>query len=225
MNQISSLQITFIIAVTPKVLLEDLPALQELTILWECDYFDCTRAIGQSISQLPSTLRSFSVTDWFIFSSERLSSFNPVWAHLINVELAIYLLNVSRLLRLCLNLSSCNIVLYEPFTYADFQFPEPFTHANLRSLRIICSPWRRSNPLPKLFIALTLPNLRVLEAQSYGIIQWPHEEFKELLARSHCPLERLICNHPVMASNEQHRAEYIALIPSLQVDFTFHPGF
>jgi hypothetical protein len=62
--------------------------------------------------------------------------------------------------------------------------------------------------------ALLLPNLRVLEA--INVTPWPHNEFKAFLARSRCPLEALIFGAGMTIKNYQ-RAEYITLIPSLEV--------
>jgi hypothetical protein len=73
---------------------------------------------------------------------------------------------------------------------------------------------RMGNLFPDLFNALTLPNLRVLEARY--IRPWPHEELKTFLARSSCPLESLILGTGVTTTDEQ-RGEYINLIPLLDV--------
>ncbi|KAG2364343.1 hypothetical protein BDR07DRAFT_1459782 [Suillus spraguei] len=65
----------------------DLPALQDLAIL------GMTRSdiptIAQSVSRLPSTIRSLRVIDMKpFFDIEHLSSFSPVWAHLTDVQIA-----------------------------------------------------------------------------------------------------------------------------------------
>ncbi|KAG1747933.1 uncharacterized protein EDB91DRAFT_50911 [Suillus paluster] len=186
MNRISSLQIVFVDPVTPELLLDDLPALQELTI--STSYHMWRPTIAQSISRLPFTLRSLKVVGPSAFDFDRLSSFNPVWAHLTHVEIAL----------------------------------EPFAHTNLQSLRISnASPLRMASLFPDLFNALTLPNLRVLEARY--IRPWPHEELKAFLVRSGCPLESLIFGTRVMTTNEQ-RAEYIILVPSLEVVVDYMRG-
>ncbi|KAG1747067.1 uncharacterized protein EDB91DRAFT_1245511 [Suillus paluster] len=206
-NQISSLSIKFSRTPDqPELLLNDLPALQELTIAG----IHHIPSIAQSISRLPSTLRSLHVMEsWF--DVEHLSSLNAVWAHLTNVEINIVHPNVFlHLLQLCPNLSSLTV-------RADFdqiRTLEPFTHTEIRSLRT--SPVTLvTRPLTGLFDALTLPNLRVFEA---GYVRtWPHEEFKAFLVRSKCPLESLNVNGYRSVMTAGQRAEYAVLFPSLEV--------
>ncbi|KAG1799597.1 hypothetical protein EV424DRAFT_1439409 [Suillus variegatus] len=162
----------------------------------------CTPSFAQSISRLPSTLRRLRVAGPSAFDFDRITSCNPVWAHLTHIEIAI-----------CPNLSSLEIGLgfYDevPLTF------EPFMHANLQFFRISnASPMRMGNLFPDLFNALTLPNLRILEARY--IRPWPHEELKTFLARSSCPLESLIFGTGVTMTDEQ-RGEYIVLVPFLDV--------
>lgn len=195
-NQISSLHIIlFVNAFTAELLLNDLPVLQELTItapdpLW------CTPSFAQSISRLPSTLRRLIVAGPAAFDFDRIVSCNPVWAHLTHVEIAICQPNlILQLLQLGPNLTSLEVGLsfYDGVSLAF----EPFAHKN-----------------PDLFNALTLPNLRLLEARY--IRPWPHEELKTFLARSSCPLESLIFGTGVATTDEQ-RGEYVILVPFLDV--------
>ncbi|KAG1747822.1 uncharacterized protein EDB91DRAFT_1245307 [Suillus paluster] len=209
MSQISSLSIRFYHGSDkPDIMLADLPTLRELNI---CIRYrpDCTPTIAHSISQLPSTLRSLKVMGP-IFDLEILSSFNPVWAHLTNIEISTRHPNVFlQLLNLCPDLSS--ITIREGFDHK--QALEPFTHTKLQSLRIN-HHYARTNHLSDLFDALSLPNLLMLEVRY--IQPWPHEEFKAFLTRSNCPLESLIFGAGAMTTSEQ-RAEYVALIRSLEV--------
>ncbi|KAG0704597.1 hypothetical protein DFH29DRAFT_365883 [Suillus ampliporus] len=203
-NQISSLSIHFSVnSNKPELLLTDLLALQELTV--SMPNLETRPALAQSISRL-STLRSLKITEpWFLF--DHLSAFNPVWAHLTNVAIAIFQSSgVLRLLRLCPNLSSLMI----RTQIDDIEAVEPFTHTKLQSLHISVP----THPLSSLFNALSLPNLRALAVRY--IQTWPHEEFKALLVRSKCPLEYLNLGVLVMITDEQ-RAEYFTLIPSLKV--------
>ncbi|KAG0697944.1 hypothetical protein DFH29DRAFT_128074 [Suillus ampliporus] len=219
MNQISSLHIVFVDPLTPEILLNDLPALQELTI--STSYHMWCPTIAQSISRLPSTLRSLKVVGPSGFDFNRLSSFDPVWAHLTHVEIAVRQPNlIIQLLQLGPNLSSLEIGI----GFGD-EVPlklEPFAHANLQSLCISNAyPLRMADMFPDMFNALTLPNLRVLEARY--IRPWPHEELKAFLARSSCPLERLVFGTGVAVTDEQ-RAEYVVLIPSLEVVVDYMRG-
>ncbi|KAG1771060.1 hypothetical protein EV702DRAFT_659273 [Suillus placidus] len=213
-NQISSLHIIlFANTFTPDLLLNDLPALQELTIT-TFDSLWYTPSFAQSISRLPFTLRRLRVVGPSAFDFDRIVSCNPVWAHLTHVEIAIRQPNlILQLLQLGLNLSSLAIGLgfYDevPSTF------EPLAHANLQSLCISSAfPMCMGNSFPDVFNALTLPKLRVLEARH--IRPWPHEELKTFLARSNCPLESLVFGTGVTTTDEQ-RGEYIVLIPFLDV--------
>ncbi|KAG1747962.1 uncharacterized protein EDB91DRAFT_1198477 [Suillus paluster] len=214
-NQISSLHIhIFPDADELDVLLEDLAALQDLTIVIEDrDMAFDTRSIdeefSQSISQLPFTLRSLTVVGLYLKPND-ISSVNPVWAHLTNVDIEIHKPRAFlHLLQLGPNISSLKVRVESNRTRAF----KPFTHTKLQSLRIGFGN-SSSNPLLVLFNALTLPNLRILEVNDVRV--WPHEELKALLSRSKCTLETLIFG-PRVKTTEEQRAEYVALIPSLEV--------
>ncbi|KAG1747097.1 uncharacterized protein EDB91DRAFT_68185 [Suillus paluster] len=214
-NQISSLSIKISVPGTqPELLLKDLPALQELTIWWNHD----DPPIAQSISRLPSTLRSLLVGEsWFDVGD--ISSSNPVWAHLINVQIDIIRPNAFlHLLQLCPNLSS--LAVSTDFPQIQTQPLEPFTHTKLRFLGID-SVFLGAHSLPVLFDALSLPNLRVFE--TCEVIPWPHEAVKALLVRSKCPLESLIFSGRRIATiTDEQRAEYTALFPSLEIVSTVY---
>jgi len=116
-KQISSLDITCVTRL--ELLLQDLPALQELKVL-----IDTTPAHAQSISRLAFTLRSLKLTGWS--DIQNLSSFNPVWAHLTNVEIATCRPHVLlHLLQLGSNLSSLIVELRNDKATQPL---EPFTH-------------------------------------------------------------------------------------------------
>ncbi|KAG1847998.1 hypothetical protein C8R48DRAFT_641813, partial [Suillus tomentosus] len=93
----------------PQLFATDLPALQELTILRMTNHDIPTTA--QSISRLPSTMRSLKFIDMRpFFDIEPLSSFGPVWAYLTDVQIAVCHPNAFlHLLQLCPNLSSLNV--------------------------------------------------------------------------------------------------------------------
>ncbi|KAG1735921.1 uncharacterized protein EDB91DRAFT_1143523 [Suillus paluster] len=206
-NQISSLSIGFCCSdCLPEVVIADFPALQELTISMD----NPIPAVTPFISQLPFTLRSLKVTQLSL-NLEDLSLFNPVWARLTNVEIDICQPNAfPQLLHLCPDLSSLTIAV----EFRGTQVLEPFTHTKLQSLCISDSFNTDTTALSGLFNALSLPNLRALEARY--VQQWPHEGLKAFLTRSNCPLESLVFGAGVRTTDEQ-RAEYVALIPSLQV--------
>lgn len=193
----------------PQLFVADLPALQDLAILgMTCSDIP---TIAQSVSRLPSTIRSLRVIDMKpFFDIERLSSFSPVWVHLTDVQIAVCRPNeVIHLLQLCPNLSSLT-------SYVAFSQIEPlnlFTHTKLQSLCILYDPLL-VRPLCDLFSAMSLPNLRVLEARRN--VSWPHQDMKALLARSNCPLETLTIGGQVMITDAQ-QAEYVSLAPSLKV--------
>ncbi|KAG0704623.1 hypothetical protein DFH29DRAFT_848842 [Suillus ampliporus] len=209
-NQISSLSIHFPRAADqPELLLEDLPALQQLTIITLHG-----QAIAQCISRLPFTLSSLRFT-WLLFDIELLSSVTPVWARLTHVELRVDRPNAFlHLLQLGPNLSSLTIQM--PYGSYQIQALHPITHTKLQSLRIsFTNALDMRRQLPDLFNALSLPNLRELEV--YGNRTWPHKQFKAFLARSNYPLKSLIFGAEGMTTDVQ-RAEYVALIPSLRVE-------
>ncbi|KAG1795892.1 hypothetical protein EV424DRAFT_1648753 [Suillus variegatus] len=207
----------------PQLFATDLPALQELTILGMTNHDIPT--IAQSISRLPSTMRSLKFIDMGpFFDIEPLSSFGPVWAYLTDVQIAVYHQNAFlHLLQLCPNLSSLNV-------HIGFDQREPmesFTHTKLQSLCIIHDPLLTRplsdlfSVLSDLFNALSLPNLRALEARRNrcNASSWSHEDVKVLLARLKCPLETLTIGGRVtnLTITDAQRAEYVSLIPSLKV--------
>ncbi|KAG1718258.1 hypothetical protein EDD22DRAFT_35010 [Suillus occidentalis] len=65
-----------------------------------------------------------------------------------------------------------------------------------------------------LFNGITHPNLRAVEIRSIG--QWPYEEFKAFLTRSHCSLRSMIFDGGAMATDWQQFAAYVTLSPSLK---------
>ncbi|KAG1747952.1 uncharacterized protein EDB91DRAFT_1198466, partial [Suillus paluster] len=138
-DQISCLYIhIFPDADEPDVLLEDLTALQDLTIVIEdLDMTHDTQssideAFSQSISQLPFTMRSLRVAGLYL-NPGVTSSVNPVWAHLTNVEIEICEPSAFlHLLQLGPNISSLKVHV----AFDQAHAPEPFTHTKLQSLRI-----------------------------------------------------------------------------------------
>jgi hypothetical protein len=215
-TRISSLRIKYEgAATTPELLLQNLPALQELT-LWLRGTHDDKMAIAKSISRLPLTLRSFTFLGP-VFGSVELGLFSSykVLAQLTNVRISLHQPHgFLHLLCLCPNLASFRVSLH--LAYGTIQPLEPLTHINLRFLSIggPGSALPVGSALPLLFNALTLPNLRVLEVCL--VRDWPHEEFKAFLARSKCPLECLRFGFGARSTDDE-RAEYIVLIPSLEV--------
>ncbi|KAG2057421.1 hypothetical protein BDR06DRAFT_994933 [Suillus hirtellus] len=195
-----------------QLFLTDLPVLQELAILGMTKYDIPT--IAQSISGLPSTIRSLKFIDMRpFFDIEPLSSFSPVWAYLTDVQIAVCHPNaVLHLLQLCPNLSSLTLRI----AFDQTESLESFTHTKLQSLRILYDALL-TRPLSDLLNALSLPNLRTLEARRNGRnASWPHEDMKALLARSKCSLETLTIGGRVTITDAQ-RAEYVILAPSLRV--------
>ncbi|KAG1747976.1 uncharacterized protein EDB91DRAFT_52491 [Suillus paluster] len=209
-NQISSLSIYFSGETDETdLLLEDLPALRELAIKIDFALELDILSVTQSISQLPSTMRSLKVVG-LLFDARNLSSLDPLWFHLTNVEISIRHPNAFlRLLQLCPSLSSLKV----RAKFDLVQTLEPFTHTEIQSLRIDFNS-EQTRSLSDLFGALSLPNLRVLEVRY--IEKWPHKKFKAFLARSKCPLERLAFGGIKMMADEQ-RAEYVDLFPSVAV--------
>jgi hypothetical protein len=214
MSRVSSLEIVFWDDVEPEHLLTDLPAaLRELTVCFG-DCFDAS-ATAQSLSQLPSTVRSLKILDR-TFGQACLLSLSPVWDHLTHVEIAIRPRNVLHFLVLCPNLSSCELTLGQPAFMSPRVQCMRFTHANLQSLSIICPGYFKPNPLPVLFNAVTLPKLRTLEIR-YAFLSSPHQELQAFLQRSKCPLEVLIFDAVVTPPPDQ-QGDFIAIIPSLKIE-------
>ncbi|KIK34813.1 hypothetical protein CY34DRAFT_812655 [Suillus luteus UH-Slu-Lm8-n1] len=202
------------------------PTLQELIIvtlnptldepIFDIDTF-MTNSQVQGISQL-SALHSLHVLD-SSFYVRLLSSFDPaLWARLTNITLgADDPDTVLHLFRLAPNLSSFHMLymLDEPDDGIPSFELKPFTHTKLQSLRITSNHGRLSTrELSKLFDTLSLPNLRVFQVNGEPL--WPHAQFKAFLTRSKCPLETLFLGTKVGTRHKQ-RAEYVALIPSLEI--------
>ncbi|KAG1858736.1 hypothetical protein DFJ58DRAFT_701778 [Suillus subalutaceus] len=210
-TQITSLRVTVrsFQGLCPPLFVTDLPALQELAILGMTTLDLPT--IAQSISRLPSTIRSLKVIDMRpLFDIERLSTFSPVWAHLTDIQIAVRHQDaVIHLLQLCPNLSSLTLRI----AFDQIDPLKPFTHTKLQSLCITYDALLM-RPISDLLNALSLPNLRALEARRNA--SWPHEDMKALLARSKCPLKTLTVGGRVTITDAQ-RAEYVSLIPSLEV--------
>lgn len=212
-NQISSLR-TVCCAATHDLLLNDLPALQVLTIYdGQIIYSQSKRStVTRSLLNHLFTLRSLKVSCQLSFYSADFDPFkNSRWTHLTDVEISVFQQNVLvRLLQQAPNLSSVKI-------FIDDMHPEPLlpvklcTHEKLQLLHI-----RYFESLSSYMLnALSLPNLRKFVADAGMQPEWPHEEFKEFLARSKCPLEFLYLGGGAMT--DEKTAEYIALIPSLKV--------
>lgn len=209
-TRISSLRLLLAnTTIEPELLLQDLPTLQEFTLDWKGG---CYRAdIAECISRLPCTLRDLKFKGITINPSK---NFSTAWAYLKNVEITVQQPHhVLHVLQLCHNLSSLEICVA-----SDGHFPteviQPFTHTNIQSLSVSCSSWSTSDSLLDVCNALTLPNLRVLEVHYH--VRLPHEELKAFLARSNYSLKRLIFCYGERITDQQ-RAEYVALIPSLEV--------
>jgi hypothetical protein len=144
------------------------------------------------------------------FDIEHLFSFSPVWAHLTGVQIAVRGPNtVLHLLQLCPNLSSLTLRVI----FGQGEPLKAFTHTKLRSLHIRYDALN-TRPLSDLLNTLLLPNLRAFGARC--IRPWPHKDMKAFLARSRCPLETLTFGAR-MAITDAQRAEYVSLIPSLEV--------
>ncbi|KAG2141948.1 hypothetical protein DEU56DRAFT_271848 [Suillus clintonianus] len=189
-----------------------LPALQELVVqARQAPNFSPMTSI--STSRLPSTMRSLDVSDLPVFDITRLSWFNSVWVHLTNVKISTsHPGALLYLLRLCPNLSSLTV---RTSSFYKAQILEPLTHANIQSLSIV-NHSRNIGCLTGLFNALSLPNLRVFEL-CYGASNlWSRKVLKAFLARSRCSLESLIFSGQLTVTEVQ-QAEYIALIPSLNI--------
>ncbi|KAG1724174.1 hypothetical protein EDB19DRAFT_1760423 [Suillus lakei] len=183
-------------------------ALEDLTIY--TDGFDPMLVIAYSLLRLPRTLRRLKIVD-LLFTLEILSDFiaHSTWAHLTHLEIMVEGLEAfTHLLRICPALSSLKMI----GLFTAFEASETFTHTGLQSLHISGHWLLDSIGDTGLFDAITLPNLRTVEAHNIG--SWPHEEFKALLTRSKCPMESLIFGGNVMTTEAQ-QAEYATLFPSL----------
>ncbi|KAG1886112.1 hypothetical protein F4604DRAFT_62910 [Suillus subluteus] len=207
-SQISSLRLEFFDYLGP-FMMEDFHALKELTIQ---NYgFDRKGDINRSLSKLPVNLRRLNMPDQ-MFSRRRLNFFSDsAWAHLTHLEINIQGLDAfPRILHLCPKLSYVTVLgIFDPI-----QNPEPITHTNLQTLRMYGDALSHPDGDLGLFNVITLPNLRVVETRHIG--KWPHEEFKEFLMRSKCPLESLRFGSAVWTTDQQ-REEYVTLLPSLEL--------
>ncbi|KAG2143692.1 hypothetical protein DEU56DRAFT_884346 [Suillus clintonianus] len=221
-NQILSLRLTFYEGTTlPELLLDNLPALQELAILQGAHDSNVeVLAIGHSIPRVPSTVRSLKIVDRF-FHTVPLTSFGPVAAHLTYLDISTlrYPSAVLQLLHLCPSLASLKITV--TFYYGEPLVFRPFTHPKIQMFHISHGSFDAQN-LSALVEALSFPSLRVLEDHLIDIggppCRRPHKQWKAFLARSKCPLETLIFSGwktPTVTDVEE--AEYIALIPSLEI--------
>ncbi|KAG2141924.1 hypothetical protein DEU56DRAFT_911260 [Suillus clintonianus] len=206
MNQISSLYVSQG-AEQLELLFKDLPALQELTIISSRHWSPTERCI----SRLPSTLSGVTFLGMW-FNLAFLSSFAPIWAHLMKLEIYVDQRDAfNHLLQLCPNLSSLTIAVGT--VSPQIQALEPFTHTKLRFLRIPTAIWPR-NKIFNVLDGLSLPNLRTLDVRSAPT--WPHKDIKAFLGRSKCPLETLVLEARMMLTDWQ-LAECVALIPSFNV--------
>jgi hypothetical protein len=216
-NRISSLLFHNKIS-APGLFFAYFPVLQVLTMSSINQY---QGVVAECISRLPSTLRSLIFRDPYAygFHFDELLSFGHICAQLTNVTIGVRCPSTFLdLLRLGVNLSSATIHMKQKLDPGIRL--RSFTHVKIHSLSISHSAgWTPTNPVSDLFNALSLPNLRVLDAQYMGM--WPHEEFKAFLTRSNCPLERLTLAGGM--TTDESRAEYIALIPSLQVEILAQP--
>ncbi|KAG1789621.1 uncharacterized protein HD556DRAFT_770917 [Suillus plorans] len=213
LNQISNLAIElFPGADFCPVMAADFGGLQELSI-YNCG---AAGAVTHSVAQLPPNTHSLTLTNVWLTKPE-LSGFKPLaWASLTSLELMVGELNlIPCLLRLCPNLSS--LMMMGTFT-GEIETSERLEHTKLQSLCIHAASHFNTSESPRrffeLFDAVTLPDLREVEVCNIG--RWPHEEFKELLGRSKCPLERLYFDGFVIRKKEE-LAEYVTLFPSLQI--------
>ncbi|KAG1797254.1 hypothetical protein EV424DRAFT_1592199 [Suillus variegatus] len=167
-SQIFSLKVAFdsLRAVAPEILLNDLPALQELQVVIYCGFedHDILSPILTAISRL-FTLRSlnFNALDGHgikCLSHLKLTNINPFKSSPANII---------NLLQNFPTLSSLNIrVLID-----DCLPCEPFTHSTIQllSIEIILRGLTHSAlTLGRLFDALTLPNLHVLRVEGGS---WP----------------------------------------------------
>ncbi|OAX36314.1 hypothetical protein K503DRAFT_744563 [Rhizopogon vinicolor AM-OR11-026] len=212
-------QITSIVFPTTKayqLFALDLPTLQELIIE---NLSHDSAADAQSISRLPCNLRSLRLQGPPGFDFQQSCASNPVWVHLTNLEICVNKAETFlHLLQLGINISSAMVSMLPSEIYF---LPEskPFTHTKLQFLSILSShsPFEEKNSIARLFNGLSLPNLRMLHCNGYDGygIWWPHNDFKAFLAQSNCPLERLTLG-PEVTTDEQ-RAEYITIIPSLEI--------
>ncbi|KAG1719405.1 hypothetical protein EDB19DRAFT_1918962 [Suillus lakei] len=181
------------------------PALREVTIYMPIP-------LRRFLSKVPRKVHTLRIKNVKWCDHAFLSSLGPLaWTHLRHLEIKVMGLDAFLLiLRLCPNLSSLTMTGW----FLAMRTPVPFTHSNLHTLRICGSFFTQWSPTLGLFDAITLPNLRTLEARNMD--GWFHEEFMNFLTRSACQLERLTCSGGTLITDVQ-RAEYTTLIPSLEI--------
>ncbi|KAG2345911.1 hypothetical protein BDR05DRAFT_1012179 [Suillus weaverae] len=221
-NQISSLRIVYC-AATRDLLLNDLPALQVLTMDGRISGFERS-AVARSILNHSFTLRSLKVSGLVFYLVDFDPFKNSRWPHLTHVDITIRQQNILlRLLQQAPNLSSAKISISPEYMQRPLPV-EPCTHTKHQFLHIHC--FRTLSSLPYLLDDLSLPSLRKFMAGS-AWFEWPHEEFKAFLARSRCPLESLYFGDAMTTASEldEQRMEYIALIPSLEAVASPSPYF
>jgi hypothetical protein len=198
-TQVTSLHILSTDAdIEPKFLIRGLPGLRELTIDWHGNDDDDEdgdgdrTAITELIQLLPCTLHTLKLKEIVVDPVTHFSTSNKVWAHLKNIYITVkrphHMLD---LLPVCPNLTSLKVNVPATGGYwSEVVHPseplEPVTHTNLQSLFISSPSWTTSDLLPAVFDALTLPNLRVLEAYH---VWFPDKELRTFVARSNCPLK------------------------------------
>ncbi|KAG2091970.1 uncharacterized protein F5147DRAFT_764187, partial [Suillus discolor] len=212
-HQISNLSIELFPGVDScPVVAADFGGLQELSV----HNYGTAEAIANSVAQLPPNVHSLKLTNVWLTKRE-LSGFNPLaWASLTSLEIMVEELNlIPCLLRLCPNLSSLTMI--GNFT-GEIETSEILEHTKLQSLHLDeasdVDTRENASRIFELFDAVTLPNLREVKVCNIG--RWPHEEFKELLERSQCPLERLTFDGFVIRKKEE-LAEYVTLLPLLKI--------
>ncbi|KAG2345918.1 hypothetical protein BDR05DRAFT_1058064 [Suillus weaverae] len=188
-------------------------ALQELALNNATSRTSST--IATCIEVLPSTLRSLKVTGSSSLSGDDLIAIRASVPRACLTHIEVSLCPLSLALHLIRPPSSLSSLVIHKYTSERIPATESMlTHTALQSLRILEANTGATSLLPSLFKILTLPSLRVLEIS--GSRAWPHEEVKAFLVRSSCPLESLIVGAG-MATTDEQRAEYVALIPSLVV--------
>ncbi|KAG1738946.1 hypothetical protein EDB19DRAFT_1909000 [Suillus lakei] len=142
-NQISSLSLDFSSGASqPEVVIADFLALEKLTV--STDGSDLVPAVATSISQFPFALYSLKIANLM----------PGIEVHELRA--------LPSLLHLCPDLSSLTIVA----VITEVEALEPLTHAKLQSLRITSGDlFGDAIEDLGLFDALSLPNLRALEAR------------------------------------------------------------
>ncbi|KAG2142759.1 uncharacterized protein EDB93DRAFT_1105431 [Suillus bovinus] len=214
-DQVSSLSVELFPGATScPVVAADFSRLEELVMYMYLS--GAVDTVAHSVAQLPPNIHSLKLVNvWLTF--QELSDFNPLgWAGLTSLEIMVEGPHFFPcLLRLCPNLSSLTMI---GTSTGAIERSETLKHTKLQTLRLYDLPFFETHAdaarILGLFNVVTLPNLQMVEVRNTG--QWSHEEFKALLVRSQCPLERLVFGRGVMTT-ERQRAEYATLYPSLKV--------